>query len=345
MTDTPQRVRLDGREVSAVVADAGLDLDGRLLSWLDIDLVEEGDHRVTLHLGDGSKVLLSHLGQTHDRFLSDLRQRRRLARFPALTVTTGEPIDSFISRTPEGISDVHLFAKVLVVEPRFGPTSPLPLPLIDRVERQDHALHVRCRGLADTTIGGLGQATDRFLDRLASTRRVLRDATSAACCTYDETLVGCDVPDGWAVTAAEGAAAFGVLRARAADGERAEHVSLLSELAGEHLRLGVYTDGGTTPLPFALAPHAGAVAVEAFDADDRATFVFRTEDVDALNAVLLLTSFRRDALSLPSDRLGRWAVAERTSPAVRWARAALVARVVHGPSWADGVRRALTSPA
>jgi hypothetical protein len=59
--------------------------------------------------------------------------------------------------------------------------------------------------------------------------------------------------------------------------------------------------------------------------------------------VLLLTSFRREAISFPEDQLGRWAVAVRTLDIVQWARRALVARVVHDDGWETSVRRALTS--
>lgn len=96
-------------------------------------------------------------------------------------------------------------------------------------------------------------------------------------------------------------------------------------------------------MPFVLAPRAGKVAVEGTAADEaRATFVYATDDIDRLNAALLLTSFRREAISLPEDQLGRWALAVRTLDVVRWARSALVARVVHDEAWADKVAEALT---
>jgi hypothetical protein len=92
---------------------------------------------------------------------------------------------------------------------------------------------------------------------------------------------------------------------------------------------------------FALAPIGDRVVVEATDRDDRATFVFRTRDVDRLNAVLLLTSFKREAVSLPADELGRWALAVRSVPEVRWARDALVARIVHDAQWAANLDASL----
>jgi len=86
----------------------------------------------------------------------------------------------------------------------------------------------------------------------------------------------------------------------------------------------------------------GRVAVEAIADDDRATFVFAGLDPVAVNVLLLQTAFRREAVALPEAELGRWAVAARTSAPVRRARAALVARVVHGPGWAEAVTAALT---
>ena len=95
------------------------------------------------------------------------------------------------------------------------------------------------------------------------------------------------------------------------------------------------------PLSFVLAPVNGSTVVEATDGDDRATFVFAATDTDLLNAVLVLTSFRREALFLPDDQLGRWAVAARTWPAVREARSLLRARIVHDERWAANLDAAL----
>ena len=79
-------------------------------------------------------------------------------------------------------------------------------------------------------------------------------------------------------------------------------------------------------MPFLLAPVGDLVAVEATDADDRATYIFRTDDVERLNAVLVLTTFRREVYSLADDELGRWATAVRVLEPVRWMRGALAAR-------------------
>jgi hypothetical protein len=66
------------------------------------------------------------------------------------------------------------------------------------------------------------------------------------------------------------------------------------------------------------------------------------DDVDRLNAALVVTAFRREALFLPDDRLGRWAVAVRTNEVVQWARGALAARTIHDDAWQANVTAALT---
>ena len=341
MTDTRQRARLDGRDVEAVVTDDALVVDQRPVPWLDVDELEEGDHRLTLHLADGAQVTLTHLGSTHDRFLEDLRRRRRLVRLPALTVVTGDPLESWVSRDPAGAADVHLFSRSLVVESRRGVVTNVPLPLLDRVDRDGHSFLLRCRGIPDVTVRSLGKGTDRFADLLDRTRRSLLAATATAFAAFDPALAGFTAPDGWAFTATEAGVHWAPLLGRATAGERSAEVAFLSDLAGDRLAIGLWTGGGTETMPFVLAPVGDRVVVEAVDADDRATFVFRGDDVARLNAALVLTAFRRDAIALPDDRLGRWAVAARTSPVVKWARGALVARVVHDAGWIDGVRAVL----
>jgi hypothetical protein len=96
-----------------------------------------------------------------------------------------------------------------------------------------------------------------------------------------------------------------------------------------------------------LAPAGDRVAVEGTDTDARVTYVFAAgageADVDRLNVVLMLVSFRREALYLPEEELGRWAVAARTLDVVRWARTALAARIVHDEKWEANLRAALHS--
>ena len=337
----PQRAQRDGAPVTVTVLGPGLEIDGVLLDWLDIDTVVEGDHRVALHLANGTVTTLSMLGATHDRFLTELRAERRRARYAALTIATGEPTASYLSRAADGPVDVHLFPKVLVAEPRSGSPVAVPLSLVSSVDRSGYTITVTAAGLDPLVVTALGAKSDEFVMRLAQARRDLLIATAAAYAQFDAALEGLSAPDGCAVDAAGAGTYWSALLDRAEGGSRANEVRLLAELAGERLRIGIYTEGGTSTLPFVLAPIGEFVVVEATDGDDRATFVFRTADVARLNAVLLLTSFRREALFLTDDRLGRWAVAVRTWAAVREARAALVARVIHDEQWETKVRAAL----
>jgi hypothetical protein len=341
VTGSRQPAHRDGQQVVALVTDDGLDVDGVVTSWLDIDDVREGDHRVALVLADGSELTLTHLGQTHDRFMRDLREARRRVRLAALTMATGTPLHSYESRLPAGFVDVHLYAKAVALEPRIGRPDIVPLSLVSDVTVEGHTIRLACRGIDDVDIAMLGQRTDEFLDRLSTARSTLQAATEAAYVAFDPALAGHVAADGWAITREEAPAAWQVLRDRAAAGDRATEVALFEELAGDRLAFGLFTDGGAHPLPFLLAPVGNRIAVEAVDNESRATFIFKVTNLAELNAVLILTAFRREALSLPFAELGRWTVAARTSPIVQWARAAYSARVVHDANWATSVRTGL----
>ena len=309
----PYRCRFGGHDATATVADDGLVVDGQLTAmWLDADVVHERDHSVTLVLPSG-EATVTHLGAGFDRFCSELREARAKVRRAALTQSTGAPIDSYVSHDAGNVIDIALCDGALVVEPRGGTTAGVPLPSIVDVTRDGWTITIRQRVFDPVVIRALGQRTDEFLEDLRRAREAIpRD-------------------DGWATSTSP------------VGGQRAAEVELLAGLAGDRLRSGVWTDGGRTSLPFVLAPVGDLVAVEATDADDRATYIFRTDDVERLNAVLVLTTFRREVYSLPDDQLGRWATAVRVLEPVRWLRGALAARVVHDDAWPDKVRAALTS--
>lgn len=340
---TRVRAVRDGAPVEVEAGEAGLSIDGALLDWLDIDGFREGDHRVTLELADASTVTLSALGVAHDRFVTAARALRRRSRFAALTVATGEPLHSYVSRASTGLADVHVYARVLVVEPRDAPPVAVPLSLIETVERRGYSIRVAARGLPTVEVTALGATTDEFVDRLARARAVLAAATGSAYAGLHPALAGFAAPDGWAVTEDEAGSRWPALCELARSGARRECVDMLAAMAGHRLAVGVYTDGGGDPLLFVLAAVGDRVVLEATDADDRATFVFATDDVARLNAVLVLTGFRREAVFLPDDQLGRWAVAARTWPAVREARRSLVSRVVHDERWRERVEAALST--
>ena len=325
----------------------------RTIDWLDVDglaTTQDGPVRLTLRLADGELIEVSHLAGRADECAEVVRTLRGSSRRAALTQSTASPLVSFVARaTDGGVSDVHLFGHALIVEPRADvPPVHVPLPLVREVVREGWVLTLRCRGIDDAALSGLGPRTDELEQRLARARTDLDTATRAALVAFEPALEGLDLVDGWPVPVADAAAHGPALAARWSTGARAAEVAALRGLAGEPgLRYGIWTEGGTTALPFIMAAAgdgAGArVAVEAVDADDRATFVFATDDADRLAAALVLSSFRREVLSLPDAELGRWAVAVRTQPHVRWAREALVARVVHDGRWQEQVAAAMTS--
>ncbi len=322
------RCRFGGRDTTATITADGLSVNGALLAtWLDADVVREIDHSVTLVLPNG-ETTVTHLGAGFDRFCSELREARARVRRPALTQSTGAPIDSYLSHDADKVIDIALCQGALVVEPRGGSTMGVPLPSIVDVTRDGWTVTIRQRVFDPVVIRALGQRTDEFLEDLRRAREDLSAATRAA-------IGGLPLDDGWAVEAK------GEVRAAVMSGDRAEEAEVLAGLAGDRLRVGMWTDGGRFVMPFLLAPVGGFVAVEATDADDRATYIFRTDDVERLNAVLVLTTFRREVYSLRDDELGRWATAVRVLEPVRWLRGALAARVVHDESWPDKVRAAL----
>lgn len=345
MTDRRFPVTIEGQRRQVVVMPSGIDVDGRTIDWLEVDLVDEGKHSLTLLLADGSSLALSLTGTTGDDLSRDLRRARRRARFSSLAATTDEPIETFVSREQDGHIDVHVFSKVVVLEPRLGHPIIVPLPLIDHVIRDGHAFVLRCRGLDDVRVAMLGNRTDDFMRCLDSSRRALRAATADAFSSLDPGLTALGAPDGWAVGAVDAGSAWAALRRCAETSPRAGEFARLAALAegvgaaGDSLRLGVFTDGGTQPMLFVLVRMGRHLVLEALDVDDRATFVFDDIAAEELNALLLLCAFRRELISLPDDQLGRWGVAVRTLPAVRRLRSALAHRVVHGPSWTATIDR------
>jgi hypothetical protein len=306
------RCRVGGNETTATVGVDGLTVGDQIVSWLDADVVREVDHSVTLVL-PAREVTLTHLGAGFDRFCTELRQARGDVRRAALTQSTGAPLDSYVSRDGDEVVDVHLCAGCLIVEPRGGSTTAVPLPSILDVTRDGWTITIRQRVFDPVVIRGLGARTDEFVSDLDRARTPLAG-------------------DGWAASG------------QVMGGARAEEVALLAELAGDRLRAGIWTDGGRTSMPFVLAPVGELVAVEATDADDRATYLFRADDLDRLNAVLVLTTFRREVYSLPDAELGKWATAVRVLEPVRWLRGALAGRVIHDDSWPDKIRAALSAP-
>ena len=338
------RCRLDGEDVTVDVAPRGLSVDGRMLPYVDMDVVHIDGHTVALSFADGTTATVTHLARRHDEFLLELGEARRRARRAALLQWTGDrPIDEYDGRRGDEPVKVTLFADGITVDGWSPPSEVVPFALIDDVRRDGYTIAFEMRGgIPPVVVRQLGRRTDEFLEDVTKARNDLARRTAEAYATLADTLTGFSAPDGWAVTASEAGTWWGALRAAVGAGRAAE-VDTLDHLASE-LRLGIKAQADDASMPFVLAARDGKVAVEGAQADEaRATFVFRTDDIDRLNAALLLTSFRREAISLPEDQLGRWALAVRSLEVVRWARAALVARVVHDDAWADHVTAALSS--
>lgn len=331
----------------------GLALDGRVVDWLDVDDVWYPGHDIAFVLPDGEVVLARGLGARADECGVRVRELRGRSRRPALTQSDDEPIEVFASRQPGEpgqppvVVDVVLLPRVLLIEPRGGPAETVPLSLVRDITRDGHVFTLHLRGIPDVQVRGLGVRTDDFAARLADARADLAAATAAAFAAVDPALDGMTAACGWAMLPAEAGDHWPVLASTWQSGARGAQASWLTERAGpQGTRMGLWLDDSGAVLRFLLASvGAGAsarVAVEAVDADDRATFVFATDDVDRLNAALVLTSFRRDAIALPEESLGRWAPAVRTMPAVRWMRDHLADRIVHDAQWWDRASAALT---
>lgn len=313
------------------------------LAWVDLDRFDVDDHACTLETFDGRRVTITHLTISRDRFLAEALEARRRARRAALLQWTGDaPLESFDGRSGDTPVVVSIFPDGITVEPVNGVPGMLPLACLAEVRREGYDITLVGRGLDDLSLRHLGQRTDEFVQRLERARADLAARTAAALETLDSRLAGVRLGDGWAVESVDVPAHWSVLREVVAGQNRAAEVDALAELAGDRLRLGIKAGSSGTSMPFALAPVGGRVAVEATDADDRATFVFATDDVTRLNAVLLATSFRREAITAPDDALGRWALAVRTLEVVRWARERLVGRVIHDANWEPKVRSLLS---
>jgi hypothetical protein len=344
--------RVDGVPSNLALDEQGATVGMRRFDWLDVDDVAFAEHSIRLRLADDSRIVATHLGARNDECARMLRELRGAARRPSLTATSFDPIAGFEARSARpgepspAIVDLLLFPNVLSIEPREGASTTVPLPLARSVRREGWTFTFDMRGLPDVDVRGLGARTDEFEERLQRARADLASATAEAYAAIDPGLSGLAAPDGWAVGAAEAGARWTpLLRAWLSLGRREAATGLANWSEPGRLRLGLWTEGGTTSMPFLIASRGGGpdarVVVEAVDGADRATFVFATEDIDRLNAILVLTAFRREALSLPLDELGRWAVAVRTQETVRALRSQLIARVPHDDGWAQKLKAAL----
>lgn len=336
--------KFDGTSARVAVDRDALVVGGRSIAYVDIDDVSLTRPRVGIDVVGGARHEISFLGKAHDEFVDNFLSARRRSRRAALLQWTGDkPIDEYESRAGDEPLTVVLFPDGVIVESLNAPPVMAPLSLVNGIDRDGYRITLQLRALPSVEISALGKRTDEFLLDLDGARKALATRTAEAYAGLADSLRGFAAPDGWAVGRGEAGSWWGALRAGVAAEERSEEVAVLESLAGDRLRAGIKSQPQGEALPFVLAWANGKVAVEGTgDVEGRATFVFRTDDVDQLNVALLLTSFRREAISLPVDQLGRWALAVRTLDIVRWAREALVARVIHDDTWADKVRAALS---
>lgn len=337
--------RVDGRSTQLEIMPDGLVVDDQSLSWVDLDGMKIEAHRVQICPVGGVALTLSHFGNKFDRFVSETVEARGRARRAALLQWTGDsPLDVFDGKRGDDRVRIYLFPDGLTVEPHEGVPGMLPLSCLVGVQREGYNLVLVAKGLPSLHVRHLGNRTDEFLARLERAKRHLQTRTEAAYTELADGLAGfvAVAPDGWAVDETNAGQWWPVLRTAVGQQHRSAQIDLLAGLSGSRLRLGIKCGPGLSVLPFALAPVGNRVALEATNADDRATFVFEVDDLDRLNAVLLATSFRREAISAPEAQLGRWALAVRTLDVVRWARSVLVDRVIHDANWERNIRAILS---
>lgn len=342
----PFRCLMGGEETTLSLDADGLDVAGRRIAWGDVDDIVYPSHGVELVIGSGlapepvERLVATHLGGRADECHAAIRELRGSARRSLLLQTAAAPAAVFESRGADGVADVVLLPHAVSIEPRTGGAAYVPFALVETVERQGYAFELRTRGIPAATVSGLGRRSDEF----ELTVRRLMAAQSATLSAAYATLGLADV------TAAAGQPLppshpdhDRVLETWSSLGRTAEATALRT--VADEVRPGLWLAPGEPTLPFLLARRGeGAdarVAVEQVDGGDRATFVFATDDLDALGAALVLTSFRREALSADAPDLGRWAAAVRTQPVVRWARDRLVDRLVHGAGWEQRMRAAM----
>ncbi|MFN2610294.1 MAG: hypothetical protein ABR507_05400 [Actinomycetota bacterium] len=333
----------EGKAVDVEIGAEAIAFDGLSIPYVDIDQVHTEGHSVTL-ITPSKKVTLSALGAGMDRFVEELRTARMPVRRAAMLQWTGnKTVDQYRGFIDEQPVQVSLFSEGLTIEGDTGEPRFLPLSCIKEVDRNGYQITFHCRAMADLTVSKFGTRTDELIQDIEKARTELSRATTLAYTELDASLAELTAPDGWAVSSVEAGASWDPLRDVFAKQARAEELDTLTKICGGRLRLGLKIGFEGKTMPFALAPHGGRVAVESADEQARATFIFSTDDVDRLNLVLLLTNFKREAIYLAPEELGRWAVAVRNLEVVRWAREHLAARIVHDEAWSAKLADALST--
>jgi hypothetical protein len=337
--------QVDGVRGSVTVGPQALDANGRMLPYVQMDTVAVSGYTIDLGMYPAGGVRIGGLGPKTQAFLTELDLYRARARRAALLQWTGTPEVGSFAQAPANPNDVpvgiHVFDDGLTVEPRNGVPDLVPYALLDRVDRDGYSITLQRRGLPPVEVRRLGPRTDEFLQLVERGRVAQRRAMTEAFGAMDDRLLGLSAPNGWGLTAEEASIYGGALADTFAIGERADEIAVLSALVGPDLRYGLALQP-EGPMPFVLAVGRNKIAVESAEPEQaRATYLFATTDVAALNTALIMISFRREALYMAADKLGRWSLAVRTLPVVRWARSVLAARVVHDDAWEAGISAAL----
>lgn len=332
--------RLDDSPIELTLEPERLVVGREVIEYIDLDEVVFDDYSAILVTPD-HQLRITHLGKRRDEFRLKLRELRLPARRAAmLQWVSSTPIDSFQAKRGDLEVQVSIFDSGICVEPDSGIPLFMPLSLLKSVERRGYEIDLVAReGLDPLTLRHFGRRTDEFLLDLERARNELAARTSEAYGALSPALSNFTAPDGWAVDATEAGEFWSSLREAFAGQERERELKILETLS-DSLRLGLKVWSNEV-MPFALAVTGARIAVEGASDEARATFVFACENSTQLNAALLLTNFRREALYLPQDQLGRWAVAVRMLEVVRWARDRLVARIPHDAQWEQKLISAL----
>ena len=337
----PVRCRVDGEDSTLLIGDEGIEAGLRVIPWHAVDTMADAGSSIVIGTAQGTDpavtaITISHLGAGRDTVARDMRERRNRSRRPAMGVGDLASEDSYEARDSNvvtggagAVTYIDLTANGAVLERGGDVARFLPWGLVEGVERSGYLISFPLRWGDPAQISGLGRRTDEFLDDVDRLRRDLSRATGEAAAQLG--AGGVPMEDGWAVSEPPVVSAW-----LEAAGETESGV--LREVCGEW-RAGLFLEGAVAPVPFLIGrTSSDATIVEGVGTEDRATFVFDSPDTDRVNAALLLSSFRRELLFWPDDRLGPWTAAIRTQPEVRWLRSALKARVVHDERWADRLR-------
>jgi hypothetical protein len=342
----------------AVVDDDGLTVGGVRFSWLDVDSLIAGDHRLTLDLWPGGTLTLLHLARRFDAFTAALGLARDRARVAGLLAHAPAPPAVFAGAVlrdgaPHGAA-ILLYPTHVTVVPDGEDPFEVPLGAMTAAGTVEEP-----PGVAVTTaegrvvVGQLARRRDAFFTALS-------EARAAQAKRWTDYAGQAGFSDGTGVPRS-GIADFDGLLARCCAPERlAGARRLLAAVRGGEARLGFVQLLDPAPenlaapsaLPedcasFLLVPCGALVALEILSGPAAATYVFAT-GIDDANRDLQRLHFRRAALALTAEQAqitpqNPHRLALRRLAALQRLRATTVARLIHSERWEDGVTAALAA--